>query len=122
MKATRLVTIAVVSILLLGGAAALGAAVPADQANHNASDAHENTPDDAADDHANDERVGPSDGLPAQVPDHVSDLHDRIESFLSGSVDNLGESLRELFAGGDPADDASETDDVNDSVGSDTNR
>lgn len=47
--------------------------------------------------------VGPSDGLPDQAPDHVSEIHDRIDSFLSGSVDDLGESLGELLG-----DDASE--------------
>ena len=111
MKAKRLITIAVVSMLLIGGVAALGAAAPADQANHNATDAEENVPDDAgdaADDRADNASVGPSDGLPSQVPDHVGEVHDRIESFLSGSVDTLGESLSELLGGGEPANDASD--------------
>lgn len=125
MRAKQLLTIAVVSTLLIGGLAALGAASPADQANDNASDAYdENAPDDvSASDHAdadnadnasdradNAESVGPSDGLPEQAPDHVSEIHDRIDSFLSGSVDNLGESLSELLGDGEVAEDVDNAD------------
>ena len=120
MNAKRLITIAVVSMLLIGGAAALGAAAPADQANHNATDAQENVPDDAgdaADDRADNASVGPSDGLPSQVPDHVGEIHDRVESFLSGSVDDLGESLSELLGGGESADNVS--DDASEAPGND---
>ena len=134
MRAKRLVTIAVVSTLLVGGVAALGAASPADQASDNAPDvdAPGNAPnvagtaaddragtaaDDragtAADDRAGtaaDDRagtadgVGPSDGLPEQVPDHVGEIHDRIDSFLNGSIDDLGGSLDDLL-GEDESDD-----------------
>lgn len=132
MKAKQLLTIAVVSTLLLGGMAALGAATPADGAAENATDAHgENTPDDPgnetgdaradragdseeragdAGDRAGDaDSVGPSDGLPEQVPDHVGEIHDRIDSFLNGSIDDLGESLSELNSDGEAADEGGET-------------
>ncbi|WP_181692041.1 hypothetical protein [Natronomonas sp. LN261] len=142
MRAKRLVTIAVVSTLLVGGVAALGAASPADQASDNAPDvdAPGNAPnvagtaaDDragtAADDRAGtaaDDRagtadgVGPSDGLPEQVPDHVGEIHDRIDSFLNGSIDDLGGSLDDLL-GEDESDDVddSESDDVDDSESDD---
>ena len=93
MKAHRLFTIAAAAMLLVAGATAAGAAVPAD-ANGNA--------DDRAD------AVGPSDGLSDRVPGFVSDTHDRIGSFLTGDLDNLGQSLSELLSGGEAADEAAE--------------
>ena len=144
MRAKRLLTIAVVSTLLLGGVAALGAANPAEQANDNATDAvEENAPEDADDENASEDAsnerangdtpgdadgpdsagasgnaggVGPSGGLPEQVPDHVSEIHDRIDSFLSGSIDDLGGSLGE----GDPADDAADEGDSENADGDDS--
>lgn len=88
MNAGQLITITVTALLLIGGAAALGAASSA----------------------ANDDRtgttegVGPSDRLPEQVLDHGSGIHETIESFLNGSVDTLGESLRDLLGNGEVAD------------------
>jgi hypothetical protein len=142
MRAKQLVTIAVVSTLLFGGMAALGAAAPADQAPDSATDAYEeNAPEDAdaapedadaadrangnasgdadgasnADGAGNADGVGPSGGLPEQVPDHVGEIHDRIDSFTNGSIDNLGESLSELLGDGaaaeESADDADGADD-----------
>lgn len=119
MNAKRLLTIAVVSMLMIGGVAALGAAAPADQASDNASNAGGDLPAEAGDagpaavdngseaseeapGTASERSVGPSDGLPAQAPDHVSEIHDRIDSFLNGSIDNLGESLSDLL--GDDSD------------------
>lgn len=49
---------------------------------------------------AGDERpnaAGPPDGLPAQVPDHVAQIHETIESFLDGTVEHLGAQLSELL-------------------------
>ncbi|WIV67378.1 hypothetical protein [Natrialbaceae archaeon AArc-T1-2] len=130
MNARQLITIAVVALLMIGGVAALGAASPADQSNDNASDtSHENESDTdggtagAADDRAeNADDIGPNDGLPAQVPEHVSDLHDRIGSFLDGSIDHLGQALSDLLGGGDSSDtsDRSETGDESDDVESAT--
>ena len=125
MRAKQLLTIAVVSTLLIGGVAALGAASPAEQANANATGAQDNAtgadaggPESttgAADDRAgNADGVGPSGGLPEQVPDHVSEIHDRIDSFLNGSIDNLGESLSELLGGDEPAENEGESADSGD--------
>jgi hypothetical protein len=135
MSAQKLLAIAVASLVLLGGAAAVGAASPADQANGNASVAMDETPDEneteelEAPDEVPTDRpeaempadrpgmngpgmgadngngseagnsVGPADGLPSQVPDHVSAIHDTIGSFLDGSIDNLGEALSDLLGG-----------------------
>lgn len=117
MNAKRLLTIAVVSMLMIGGVAALGAAAPADQASDNAPGAGEGLPAEAGDNgptavgnesetsdeapgEASERSVGPSDGVPAQAPDHVGEIHDRIDSFLNGSIDNLGESLGDLLGDG----------------------
>ena len=40
--------------------------------------------------------IGPDGGLPGPVPDFVGDIHETIDSFLDGSIENLGESLRDL--------------------------
>lgn len=132
MRAKQLLTIAVVSTLLIGGAAALGAASPADQAPDTATDAaDENAPADATEENAPEEAdegdrangenpgnadgVGPSGGLPEQVPDHVSEIHDRIDSFQNGSIEDLGESLSELLGDGEATEgSADETDDTED--------
>lgn len=133
MNAKRLLTIAVVSMLLVGGVAALGAATPAEEANDSASGAGDDLPAQAEDAGADDDEdepetngegpgaaekrgVGPSDGLPEQVPDHVRGIHDRIDSFLGGSIDDLGGSLSDLLgdrAGTDePADEGASGDRV----------
>ncbi|PSP59602.1 hypothetical protein BRC73_06680 [Halobacteriales archaeon QH_7_66_37] len=62
----------------------------------------------------NAEQVGPSGGLPEQVPDHVSEIHETIEpeqvpdhvseihetieSFLSGELDSLGDAPNAGFS------------------------
>ena len=138
MSAKKLLAIAVASVVLLGGAAAVGAASPADQANGNATVATDETPGenetdenieapeddelpadrpeaempadrpgmngpgmgaDNANGSAAGSGVGPADGLPSQVPDHVSAIHDTIGSFLDGSIENLGEALSDLLGG-----------------------
>lgn len=72
-----------VSLLLIGGVAALGAASPNDVANENATASDtENMPDDAGDAAANESaaiEASPEDArgadvdIPEQAPDHVSD-------------------------------------------------
>ena len=138
MSARKLLAIAVASLVLLGGAAAVGAASPADQANGNATVATDETPAEnetdediealageevpnhrtgaempadrpgmnnpgmgphGASDSEAGSGVGPADGLPSQVPDHVSAIHDTIGSFLDGSIENLGEALGDLLGG-----------------------
>lgn len=95
MYARKLLTVAVATIVLVGGAAAVGAAVPADAAAGDASsgDGSAASP-------------GPDDGLPGQVPDRVSGIHDAISSFLHGGVDNLGSALGNLLGSADDAGDA----------------
>lgn len=125
MNTKRLITIAVAAMFLIGGVAAVGAAAPVEQASENATDAHEEnaqTPADAdeadaagagpgeADAAGEDANgVGPSDGLPEQAPDRVTEIHDTIESYLGGSVDHLGESLSDLL-GDEEATDEDDTD------------
>lgn len=110
MNGTKLLTAAMAALVLVGGLAAVGAATAADVSNPNggeadvtnASDADDRTSEaatasgnaDAADDRTG--AIGPADGLPEQVPDHVSDIHDAIGSFLDGSIDSLGESVSDL--------------------------
>lgn len=109
MKATPIVTMAVVALLLIGGIAAIGAASPADQAHDNATDAYDDNASVAGESpsNANEERagnadsVGPADGLPAAVPDHVSEIHATIDGFLNESIDNLGSALSDLLSGND---------------------
>ena len=126
MRATQLLTVAVVSALLLGGTAALGAAAPAGQAAEsvtdapeaNASEGPQNETVDAERSHADGSKeraedarnrsndadsVGPSDALPEQAPDQVSEIHRIIESFLNGSTDGLDKSLGERLSGGGAA-------------------
>ena len=125
MRATQFATIAVVTMLLLTGVAALGAAAPAEAANENAT-ASANAagdPGDAADDRghggvdeanvsdqhdagANAENAsnaaaaqGPGHDLPATVPDHVSQIHDTIAQYLAGDIENLGHALADLLSG-----------------------
>ena len=140
MSAKRLLTIAVAAMVLIGGVAAVGAAMPPEEANENADGADDNAPDetpgqgaDAApsapgnsDERANEDEsaddedredgeerpdqaaqgtersdnansVGPSDELPEQAPDHVSEIHDTIGAFLDGSIDDLGDALSDLL-------------------------
>lgn len=68
--------------------------------NERAANASENRPGE----------VGPSDGLPEQVPDHVSEIHDRISAFLDGSLSNLGDALSSLL--GDDADAEDDSDEA----------
>ena len=97
MQARHLITVAVAALLVVGGAAAVGAAAPADQASDNAptgDTADADSPDASAD------GIGPSGGLPEQVPDHVRPILDTIQSFQDGDIDDLGEALGELLSGG----------------------
>lgn len=95
MNANRLVATALAALLLIGGAAAVGAAGPADQAPDDAADGQT----DGASGQADADGVGPSDGLPERVPDHVRSIHETIESFLSGAIDDLGSALSGRLGG-----------------------
>ena len=130
MSAPKLLAIVVGSVMLLGGVAAVSAAGPGEMSADNAP-ADDTVPAEAADQAANtdeqstqqevrpaqdDERadragntsVGPSDGLPEQVPDHVSEIHESIESFLDGTIADLGEALQNVLGGGEQAADDSD--------------
>lgn len=93
MYARKLLTVTMAAMVLLGGAAAVGAAAPADTASEEA-----NGGDGTAD-------PGPDGGLPEVVPDHVSDIHDTIASFLDGGIDHLGSTLSDLLGSPDAAQD-----------------
>ena len=135
MNASKLLTVAVVALVLIGGVATVGAAAQADVADDSTENAADNSTDeneadnsaDASDERTDppgeanqsenasvaDERpgaVGPSDGLPEVVPDHVGEIHDTIESFLGGSLENLGTALSDLLSGTGDAE-SGETDD-----------
>ncbi len=161
MRTKQFATIAVVTMLLLAGVAALGAAAPGETANENAAASASNSsgdPGDAADERggasadeanvsdqhdagANGENAsnaaaaqGPGHDLPATVPDHVSQIHDTIAQYLAGDIENLGHALGDLLSGEtvdaanasaanasvDPAN-ASATDDTNASAADDAN-
>lgn len=125
MNATKLFTIAVAGVILVGGIAAVGAATPTDTPNANNTHANDTIPEHVGDEPTVNETeehgghadapsantasadrpgsVGPSDGLPGQVPEHVHAIHDRIKSFLNSSIEALGASLSELLSDGNAA-------------------
>jgi len=78
-----------------------------DDADENATDdgpanAAENRDDAAADGVANADGQGPPADMPAQVPDHVSQIHDLIQSFLGGDHDgSLGGSVSDATPDGE---------------------
>lgn len=45
---------------------------------------------------ADKERRGPPTDVPGQVPDHVSEIHQRIVSFLDGELDDLGAAVSDV--------------------------
>mgnify|MGYP007072973253 CR=1 FL=1 len=84
-RTTLIVALATVVLIGTGAAAGAVAATPG--------------PDDAGD--AGD--AGPPSDLPDQVPDFVGDVLSNVNDFLSGGVDDLGESVSDI-AGGDAGD------------------
>lgn len=111
MAVKYLIAAAVVAALLVGAVGAVGAAPtdhaqPANNTNADAPDAADVAggpdagqagPGDApavGDDAVS---VGPSDGLPPQAPEFAGEIHETVESFLDGTVDDLGETLRGLL-------------------------
>jgi len=125
MNRTKVLTATIAVAVIVGGAVAVGAASPAEQAAANsngdagaddasaddpamnASDADTEAMNESEDAAANGtnaradaDRKGPGAvDLPAQVPDHVHEIHSTIDSFLNGSIDHLGNSLSELLSG-----------------------
>ncbi|MDZ5809801.1 hypothetical protein U4E84_00330 [Halorubrum sp. AD140] len=92
MNAIRTTLIAALAAVVLIGTGAAAGAVAATPG-----------PDDAAGD------VGPPSDLPDQVPDFVGDILGSVNDFLSGGVDDLGETVSGI-AGGDEAADGGDTD------------
>jgi len=101
MRAKQIVAFTAAALLLMASVAAVGAAAPGDQANSTRTFADADNATDEGDDA---ESVGPGDGLPEQAPDRVDRIHERIESFPSSSVGNLGSSLSDFLADGGAAD------------------
>lgn len=81
MNTRTILAIAIGLTVALAATAAVGAAAP------------DGTP---AADGTGPGSIGPDGGLPGPVPDFVGDIHETIDSFLDGSIENLGESLRDL--------------------------
>ncbi|WP_435075808.1 hypothetical protein [Halorubrum sp. HHNYT27] len=87
-RTTLLVALATVVLIGTGAAAGAVAATPG--------------PDDASGD------AGPPSDLPDQVPDFVGDILDGVTDFLSGGVDDLGETVSDIAGGENPTDDETE--------------
>lgn len=112
MKRTTLIAAACALLIVTTGVAV---AVPGNAPV----DAGENSANDRADRSENrsaagepDERAdaGPNAELPEQVPDHVSAIHDRISSFLDGTLEgSLGDAISEVTPGDDESDEADDT-------------
>lgn len=137
MNARKLLTIAMVAMMLIGGAAAVGAASPADAPTDNhgdgadaddSSDRGNGNADNASDrgdvdnasdrgDAANASRGPPSD-MPDTAPDHVREIHETINSYLDGDVDHLGSSLSDylvsLMGNGNAADELDDDEETED--------
>lgn len=119
MNGTKLLAAAIAALVLVGGAATVGAAQTDVSNTDNGADALDDsteTPENASENADNEDRpdaVGPADGLPDVVPDHVNEIHDTIESFHAGSIDHLGNALSDLLSadGADEADEPEETED-----------
>lgn len=88
LRTTLLVALATVVLIGTGAAAGAVAATPG--------------PDDAQGD------AGPPSDLPDQVPDFVGGILDSVNGFLSGGVDDLGETVSEIA--GTAAGEETETD------------
>ncbi|WP_226004609.1 hypothetical protein [Natrinema salinisoli] len=141
MNRTTLIAVALAALIAATGfaAAAPGNAPVSVDANADSPDeqhANEHSPDEqhanehAADDqqadddqnrsengaaaaNAADERngQGPNVDLPEQVPDHVSQIHDRISSFLNDDLDgSLGDAVSDVTPDDDESDEADDTD------------
>lgn len=42
--------------------------------------------------------------MPAQVPDHVTEIHQRVNDFPAGSIDDLGAAVSGVVSNGDDGD------------------
>jgi hypothetical protein len=126
MKLTKITAVALALLVVGAGAVAAFPGQAADQAqdhaNDNANDAGDGMPADAgapddlgnasdAADNASDananasERRGPPTDMPEPVPDHVSQIHETINSWLDGDTEgSLGEMISDIVGGDGAAD------------------
>ncbi|WP_144796313.1 hypothetical protein [Halorubrum depositum] len=86
MNAIRTTLIVALATVVLIGTGAAGGAVAATSG-----------PDDPAGD------AGPPSDLPDQVPDFVGDVLSSVNDFLSGGVDDLGDTVSDVAGNGDDA-------------------
>mgnify|MGYP006294165479 CR=1 FL=1 len=59
-----------------------------------------------------DDRQGPPTDMPAQVPDHVSQIHELVHQYLDGDIDNLGAQISDLMGGGEAAEEGEDADEA----------
>ena len=90
---------ALAAVVLIGTGAAAGAVA--------ATSGPGDTPGDA----------GPPNDLPDQVPDFVGDLLGNVSEFLSGGIDDLGETVSEIAGNGAADGDNADRDDASDAEG-----
>lgn len=80
MKHTRIVVAALAVLALTLGAGTVAAAPDSAQASENGA-------------------AGPPSDLPGPVPEFVGDIHETIDGFLDGTVENLGKAVSDLTPG-----------------------
>lgn len=111
MRAAQVIIMAMAALVLIGGAAAVGAASPVDAANETAvndtedvstnQDEIENPGENSSENLSdNADGVGPNDELPGQAADHVSDSHEQIDAFLNDGIDQLGQAVAQVLGNG----------------------
>lgn len=91
MNVTRTALLVAIAATVLIGTGVAAGAVAADAPGTNAID--DSTVGAASDD------AGPPDDLPAPVPEFVGDLYDAIDGFLSGVVDDVGDTVSGIAGG-----------------------
>lgn len=107
MMANRPIAIAVVTLVLMTGLAAVGAAQPPAVANATADNATDGGPGVDVPENASQnasetaDAGGPSEAMPDHAHDRVHAIHERVDGFLDGSIDHLGNALAELLGNAD---------------------
>lgn len=123
MNISKILAVALAVLVVGAGAAAAIPGQAADQAqddaNDDASDA--GPPDDVGataddanesdDENASKERRGPPADVPAQAPDHVSQIHETINTWMDGGKEgSLDDMISGIVGGGDEADETANGD------------
>ena len=94
MNANAALTVALAVTVLVGGVAVAGAATPAGQAADTPDEANSSSAARGGNDVAND----PRSETPTPVPDRVGGVHQKIDAYLEGDLDDLGSELRGLLS------------------------